>query len=295
MTAPLLMLGASLLFATMGVCVKLASAHYGAGEIVLYRSLVGAVFIAGLSHWRGGSLRTTIPAMHFWRSLTGVISLALWFYAIGKLPLATAVTLNYMSSVWMALFLIGGAVMLGSARVDPRLVATVLAGFAGVALVLQPTLERDQFQGALAGLTSGLTSAMAYLQVTALGRAGEPEYRVVFYFSVGGVLMGSLLTLMSGAHAHTLQGAALLLAIGVLATTAQMMMTRAYAIGRALTNASLQYMGIAFAFVFGVLVFDDPVTGLALAGMVLIVGAGLVATRLRQRAAPADTDHAGET
>lgn len=295
MTAPLLMLGASLLFATMGVCVKLASAHYGAGEIVLYRSLVGAVFIAGLSHWRGGSLRTTIPAMHFWRSLTGVISLALWFYAIGKLPLATAVTLNYMSSVWMALFLIGGAVMLGSARVDPRLVATVLAGFAGVALVLQPTLERDQFQGALAGLTSGLTSAMAYLQVTALGRAGEPEYRVVFYFSVGGVLMGSLLTLMSGAHAHTPQGAALLLAIGVLATTAQMMMTRAYAIGRALTNASLQYMGIAFAFVFGVLVFDDPVTGLALAGMVLIVGAGLVATRLRQRAAPADTDHAGET
>ncbi|MBT9595220.1 MAG: DMT family transporter [Vitreoscilla sp.] len=295
MTAPLLMLGASLLFATMGVCVKLASAHYGAGEIVLYRSLVGAVFIAGLSHWRGGSLRTTIPAMHFWRSLTGVVSLALWFYAIGKLPLATAVTLNYMSSVWMALFLIGGAVMLGSARVDPRLVATVLAGFAGVALVLQPTLERDQFQGALAGLTSGLTSAMAYLQVTALGRAGEPEYRVVFYFSIGGVLMGSLLTLLGGAHAHTLQGAALLLAIGVLATTAQMMMTRAYAIGRALTNASLQYMGIAFAFVFGVLVFDDPVTGVALAGMVLIVGAGLVATRLRQRAAPADTDHAGET
>lgn len=295
MTAPLLMLGASLLFATMGVCVKLASAHYGAGEIVLYRSLVGAVFIAGLSQWRGGSLRTTIPAMHFWRSLTGVVSLALWFYAIGKLPLATAVTLNYMSSVWMALFLIGGAVMLGSARVDPRLVATVLAGFAGVALVLQPTLERDQFQGALAGLTSGLTSAMAYLQVTALGRAGEPEYRVVFYFSIGGVLMGSLLTLLGGAHAHTLQGAALLLAIGVLATTAQMMMTRAYAIGRALTNASLQYMGIAFAFVFGVLVFDDPVTGVALAGMVLIVGAGLVATRLRQRAAPADTDHAGET
>jgi S-adenosylmethionine uptake transporter len=280
------MLGASLLFATMGVCVKLASAHYGAGEIVLYRSMVGAVFIAGLSHWRGGSLRTSIPAMHFWRSLSGVISLALWFYAIGKLPLATAVTLNYMSSVWMALFLIGGAVMLGSARVDPRLVATVLAGFAGVALVLQPTLERDQFQGALAGLTSGLTSAMAYLQVTALGRAGEPEYRVVFYFSVGGVLMGSLLTLLSGAHAHTLQGAALLLAIGVLATTAQMMMTRAYAIGRALTNASLQYMGIAFAFVFGVLVFDDPVTGVAMAGMVLIIAAGLVATRLRQRVAP---------
>ena len=287
MSAPLLMLAASFLFATMGVCVKLASAYYGAGEIVLYRSLIGALFIVGIARWRGGSLRTSIPAMHFWRSLTGVCALVLWFYAIGKLPLATAITLNYMSSVWMALFLIGGAVMMGSARVDPRLVATVLTGFVGVALVLQPTLERDQFQGALAGLCSGLMSAMAYLQVTALGRAGEPEYRVVFYFSLGGIAAGALLTLATGAHAHTLVGVALLLATGVLATVAQMMMTRAYAIGRALSNASLQYMGIVFSFVYGVLIFSDPVTLVALTGMALIIGAGLVATRLRQRTAPA--------
>ena len=42
-----------------------------------------------------------------------MIALCLWFYAIGNLPLATAMTLNYMSSVWMALFLIGGAVHAG--------------------------------------------------------------------------------------------------------------------------------------------------------------------------------------
>jgi len=287
MSAPLLMLAASLLFSTMGVCVKLASAYYSAGEIVLYRSVVGALFIIGLARWRGGSLRTTVPGMHFWRSLTGVCSLVLWFYSIGKLPLATAITLNYMSSVWMALFLIGGAVMLGSARIDPRLIATVLVGFAGVALVLQPTLERDQFQGALAGLTSGLGAAMAYLQVTALGRIGEPEYRVVFYFSLGGIAAGALLTLAGGAHAHTAIGVALLVATGVLATVAQMMMTRAYAIGRTLTNASLQYLGIVFSFLYGVLIFDDPVTLAALAGMALIVGAGLAATRLRQRSTAA--------
>ncbi|MFO1340655.1 MAG: DMT family transporter [Burkholderiaceae bacterium] len=292
MSAPVLMLLASFLFSTMGVCVKLASAYYGAGEIVMYRSLVGALFIVGLSRWRGGSLRTDVPAMHFWRSLTGVCALSLWFYSIGKLPLATSITLNYMSSVWMALFLIGGAVMMGAAKVDPRLVATVLTGFAGVALMLQPTLERDQWQGALAGLTSGLLAAMAYLQVTALGRVGEPEYRVVFYFSLGGVAAGGLLTAFSGAHGHTWAGAALLVATGVLATVAQMMMTRAYAIGRALSNASLQYLGIVFSFVYGVLVFDDPVTLAALAGMVLIVGAGLAATRLRQRTAPAASPEA---
>ncbi|MEX8495091.1 MAG: EamA/RhaT family transporter, partial [Sphaerotilus sp.] len=37
MTAPMLMVLASFLFALMGVCVKLASAHFGTGEIVMYR------------------------------------------------------------------------------------------------------------------------------------------------------------------------------------------------------------------------------------------------------------------
>jgi drug/metabolite transporter (DMT)-like permease len=285
MSASVLMVLASLLFATMGVCVKFASTRYGAGEIVFYRGLIGAVFILVLARVRGGTVRTHLPMMHLWRSAVGVSALVLWFYAIGRLPLATAVTLNYMSSVWMALFLIGGASLMGSARVDPRLVLTVLAGFLGVALVLRPTLQADQFQGALAGLLSGILAAMAYLQVTALGRAGEPEYRIVFYFSLGGMAAGSGLAQLNGWHAHTAGSLALLAAIGLLATSAQMLMTRAYAIGRTLSNASLQYLGIAFSFAYGVALFDDPVTASALAGMALIVGAGLVATRLRQQVA----------
>lgn len=288
-SAPALLILATLLFSLMGVCVKLASAHYAAGEIVLYRGLVGALTVAGLTRWRGGTLRTRLPAMHFWRSLTGVCALCLWFYAIGHLPLATAMTLNYMSSVWMALFLIGGAIALGGSRVDPRLVCTVLVGFAGVAAVLQPAIERDQLWGGLAGLLSGVLSAMAYLQVTALGRAGEPEYRVVFYFSLGGVAAGMLtIPLTGGLHWHSLYGLSLLLAVGALATAAQLMMTRAYSTGRMLVNASLQYLGIAWSFLFGVLWFDDVVTVLAMVGMVLIVVAGIAAASLRRAVNPAD-------
>ena len=229
------MLCAALLFSAMAVCVKWASAHYSAGELVFYRSAFGALFILGLSRVRATSLRTAVPSMHFWRSASGAVSLLLWFYAIGGLPLATAMTLNYMSSVWMALFLLGGTVLLGAARVDGRLVAAVLTGFAGVALVLRPTLERQQLWHGLAGLLSGLIAAMAYLQVTALGRAGEPEERIVFYFSLGGLAVGALWMLLQGAHAHSPRGLALLMAIGLLAVIAQMMMTRAYRIeiGRA--------------------------------------------------------------
>jgi drug/metabolite transporter (DMT)-like permease len=279
-----LIVWASFLFATMGVCVKLASAEYSAGEIVFYRSVTGAVLMLGLARWQHGTVATRVPAMHFWRCLTGVTALVLWFYAIANLPLATAMTLNYMSSVWMALFLLGGAIALASSRVDGRLIATVLIGFAGVALVLRPTIAEQQLWFGLIGLLSGIISALAFLQLTALGRAGEPEYRSVFYFSSGGMAAGGLTLLLTGGmHAHSWRGAALLLAVGLLATAAQFMMTRAYGTGHTLVNASLQYLGIAWSFAYGVLLFGDRVTAMALSGMLLIVVAGISATRLSRR------------
>ncbi len=283
LSASWLVAGATFLFATMGVCVKLASAEYPPGEIVFYRSLTGALLMLAFARWQGGSVATRVPGAHFWRSLAGVISLCLWFYAIGNLPLATAMTLNYMSSVWMALFLLGGAIALGTSRVDGRLVATVLVGFAGVALILRPTIDEQQLWHGLMGLLSGVIAATAYLQVTALGRLGEPEYRIVFWFSVGGVGAGGLSLLWTGMHFHSWRGAGLLLAVGLLATAAQMMLTRAYATGPTLVNASLQYLGIAWSFAYGVLLFGDKVTAMAIAGMLLITAAGLSATLLRSR------------
>jgi len=294
MPASLLMIAATLLFATMGVCVKLASAQYGVGEIVMYRGLTGMALLAGLSLRPGAaSLRTRVPAMHFWRSLSGVASLVLWFHAIGHLPLATAMTLNYMSSVWMALFLLGGAILMGGQRLDGRLIAAVLVGFVGVALVLRPSMESRLAWYGLSGLLSGMLAAMAYLQVTALGRVGEPESRRVFYFSLGGAVAGAATTLASpeGFHAHTLRGAALLLGVGLLATGAQLALTRAYAKGRALTNACLQYLGIVFSCIFGLALFGDRIDGPALLGIVLIVAAGITATLLRARSTPADSQH----
>src|SRR3954471_17953412 len=91
---------AALIFATVGVCVKLASAYFTSAELVFYRGIIGVVFLGVLARSRGVSLRTAYPGMHAWRSLIGVTSLGAWFYAIAKLPLATSMTLNYMSSVW---------------------------------------------------------------------------------------------------------------------------------------------------------------------------------------------------
>ncbi len=289
------MVGASALFTLMGVCVKLAADYYGTGEIVTARSAIGLVLMAGVLWLRRIPLATPVPGMHLTRGISGTTSLCLWFTAIGGLPLATAMTLNYLSSVWLALFLIGGAVMLGperggSARLDGRLVTAVLAGFAGVALVLRPTIAEEQLLHGLLGLASGLMSAVAYLQITALGRIGEPSERVVFYFSLTGVLFGLTYAWFEGfTQRHHPEGLLLLLAIGSLATGAQWMLTRAYTTGATLGIAALQYLGIVFSSLLGIAIFGESLSLSAWAGIALILGAGVAATLLRGRPRKADS------
>lgn len=136
---------ASLLFASMAVCIKYASAHFNAFEIVFYRGLLGMLVLMAMARVQGTSLRTSVPVMHAWRGVVGVISLTTWFYAIAHLPLPTAMTLNYMSSVWIATFLLGGALLMQGRNVPVRqqgpLFLTVIAGFGGVAMMLRPSLN----------------------------------------------------------------------------------------------------------------------------------------------------------
>jgi S-adenosylmethionine uptake transporter len=284
------MLLASLFFASMGVCIKLASTHFNSFEIVAYRGLVGVIFLLGFTRVRGISLATQVPMMHLWRSVVGVVALTTWFYAIAALPLATAVTLNYMSSVWIATFLLGGALLTQGRNAPIRqqspLFLTVLAGFAGVAMMLRPTLNADQFLGALMGLLSGILSAFAYLQVAALARAGEPESRTVFYFSAAAVLAGALGMLFVGASPWRWPSALWLLPIGLLAVMGQLCMTRAYSQGATMVVANLQYSGIVFAGLLGLVFFDDVLPLMGWAGMALIIASGIAATVLRARAVP---------
>ena len=284
------MLLASLFFATMGVCIKFASEHFNSFEIVCYRGMVGVIFLLGMTRVRGVSLRTTLPMMHFWRSVVGVTALTSWFYAIAALPLATAVTLNYMSSVWIAAFLLGGALLVQGRNAPIKqqgpLFLAVLAGFAGVAMMLRPTLNEDQFVGAFVGLLSGIFSAFAYLQVAALSRAGEPESRTVFYFSIGAVLAGALGMVFVGASTWHWPSALWLLPIGLLAVFGQLCMTRAYASGATLVVANLQYSGIVFAGIYSLTIFGDQLPLIGWLGMGLIIVSGITATALRARAVP---------
>lgn len=273
----------------MALGIKVAGQHLHTAELVFYRGLVSVVFMAVVLRQRRVALTTPVPMLHVWRSMAGVFSLTTWFYAIAHLPLATAMTLNYMSALWVATFVVGGAMLVGQARRQGPLMASVLSGFVGVVLMLRPSLAQDQALAALVGLMSGLGAAMAYLQVGALGQAGEPEGRTVFYFSIGTTLTGALGVAWQGLTpwaAVPLAAALWVVPIGVLATLGQWALTRAYGMGPNLLVANLQYSGIIFAAFYGWLLFGDQPDATGWGGMALIIASGVVATLLRHRALP---------
>ena len=284
----------ALIFSSMAVCVKFASNYFNYAELIFYRGLIGVAFMTLFARVRGTSLVTQVLPMHIWRSVVGVMSLAAWFYAIAHLPLATAMTLNYMSSVWIAAFLVGGTLMFAKAgeRLQSQgpLVLAILASFAGVVMLLRPTIDQNQVFAGLVGLLSGLGAAFAYMQVMVLARMGEPETRTVFYFAVGTVIAGALGMAVLGVSAWDWQHALWLLPIGLLASLGQLCMTKAYAMstnhGGTLMVANLQYSGIIFSALYGLVLFGDQIPLLGWAGMGLIVLSAVAATFLRARAAP---------
>lgn len=281
------MLFATLMFSIMGVCVKLASDTYSVAEIIMYRGFIGVLFIYVLILQQGGTLKTAFFWAHLWRCAVGVTALWLWFIAIGLLPLATAMTLNYMAPIWISGILFLAAWRSGKRRFEWGLVSAIVASFVGVTLLLRPSIHQDQLLGGLIGVGSGFLSALAYLQVRSLGQRGEPESRVVFYFSLTGFLAGLAGCLFgSGLHgepiallrSHSAYGLSLLLGIGVLAAVAQIAMTRAYRLGNTLVTANLQYTGIVFSSLWGILIWSDVLGLLGWSGIAIILVSGLVAT-----------------
>jgi drug/metabolite transporter (DMT)-like permease len=274
------MIVAGFFFAAMGVFVKYGAEQFDAAEMAFYRSFVGLIFILALMAAKRGTIRTRYLGHHLVRSAVGAISLIGYFYSMTQLPLATAQTLNYTSPIFLA---IATVVVLGE-RFSYWLVAAIALGFVGVALLLQPTFHGGKEAAALIALFSGAFSAWAYLSVRTLGKLGEPDYRVVFWFSVMGALLCAGWQLSTSSF-HSLRwgNAWILIAIGLCGTFAQLAMTRAYRTANTLVCGSLSYSTLVFSAMATYLVWNEHLAPLEWVGMAVIVASGILAMRVERK------------
>jgi S-adenosylmethionine uptake transporter len=278
------MLVASLLFACMGVCVKFAAATHSAVEITFYRSFISLILMFGLVRLNRVTLATPHWRWQISRGVVGFSALFAYFYAISLLPLAAAVTLNYTSAIFLALYL-----AFAGMRISAGILGALLVGLAGVALLLKPSIHADQLLGGLIGLGSGILAGMAYFSVRELGARGEPEMRTVFYFSLVSSVCAGIWLMFSELHAVDLHSGLLLLGVAGFATVAQLAMTRAYTRGKTLMSAALAYSTVIFSSLFGAIFWGEVLDAAAWFAIALIVLSGIAATHF-SRASPVEQD-----
>jgi drug/metabolite transporter (DMT)-like permease len=270
------MLAASLSFACMGVLVKLGGAHFSSSELVFYRSFAGLLFVTVVLRHKRTTLSTPHWRSHLWRGLSGTIAMMLYFYCIATLPLATAITLNYTSSM----FLTALTLVVYKDRFHLPLTASLTLGFIGVVLLLHPTFEREQFVSGILGLASGFLAGVALMNVRQLGLMGEPAVRVVFYFNLVATLFSGAWMAQTEVHPITLNNLWLLLGLGASATFAQIAMTHAYRIGQTQVVSTLSYSTIVFASLFGLMLWNEKLPFDSWLGIALIIGSGMISLRL---------------
>jgi len=272
------MLVAALGFAIMGALVKVGAAKFSSTELVFYRSIFGLIGIYAYIFAKKLPLKTPVMVKQMSRALIGLTSLALFFYAIAHLPLATAITLNYTSALFLAILM----PLLLHERPKKILYGTVLLGFVGIVLLLKPHFSSQQILAGSLGLLSGIGAALAYVHVKQLGKLNEPDWRTVYYFTListigsGAWMLLSQLLGLQGFVTLTWHDIPMLLSLGASATIAQLAMTRAYRTGSTLIVASLAYTTVIFATVFGVIFWQESLSLSEYFAIGLIIISGII-------------------
>lgn len=278
------MLLASFFFSLTAALIKYCAALWTSMELVFLRSFIGFLYLLPLLLWRRRSLLGRRTDLLLWRGLFGFLGLALYFYALTRIEIATAILLNSMSPLF--LLLLSGR-LLGERVTTKHFLLTALA-LLGVVLIAKP--HRGAIDaGVVAGLTSALFSAMAYIMVKKASRS-ENDTVIVFSFAWVASLLASPFFLYgawhSGSHWLSAPGSLFgaLLAMSVAVTLGQFFMTRAYRLGQASNVGLASYAGVMLAGLFGYLFYEEVPDRSSAAGAMLI----LVAIALSGRLTAAD-------
>jgi drug/metabolite transporter (DMT)-like permease len=252
-----------------------------AGQIVFFRSFF-AIFpillVLAMRHELQGAFSTSRPGSHLVRGMVGVAAMGLGFFALTRLPLPEAITLNYAQPLLVVVF---SALFMGETVRIFRW-AAVAIGLVGVVIISWPNLtlftsgeglSNEQTLGVLAALGGAAFSAVAMLLVRRLV-AVEKTATIVLWFSLTASLF-ALATIPFGWVALSATQAALLIGAGIFGGIGQILMTESYRHAQLSTIAPFEYTSMLLAIAIGFFIFGDIPTVHMLIGGLIVVGAGL--------------------
>ena len=166
-----------LIFGLMDALVKLAAERHPIGQIIFFRNFFAFIPLSFFIHQAGGLsvLRTRYATQHLLRSITGITSMALTFYAFARMPLADAVAIGLSAPIFLTTF----SVPLLGEHVGWRRWSAVGVGFIGILIITRP--GSGVFGPiALIPLASAALYAVAMIQIRKVATR-EPAATMAFY------------------------------------------------------------------------------------------------------------------
>jgi len=253
----------TLCFALANVFVKQV-AHLPTMEIVFFRCALGVIFCyIGLrkanADWRGSNRKLLLL-----RGLFGTTALYFFFLTVQNIPLASAMTIQYLSPIFttiIAIFLLKESVKLF------QWFCYALA-FVGV-LFIEQFDARITFVFLLLGVTSAFCSGVAYNLVRTL-REREHPLTVVFHFQLVGLIIGFAFTIFDWQTPYGWDWLYLFL-IGAFSQLGQIYLTNALQKEKAASVAIVNYTGLTYGLLIGWFIFGETQTVESLLGMLLVV------------------------
>ena len=253
----------TLFFALANVFVKQV-AHLPAMEIVFFRCLLGTAFcFYGLRRANADWLGTN-RAQLLLRGLFGTTALYFFFVTVQNIPLASAMTIQYLSPIFTTVI----AIFLLKEKVKSVQWIFYAIAFAGVLFIEQFDARVSPFYLAI-GIVSAFGSGIAYNLVRSL-RGREHPLTVVLHFQLVGLIAGFLFTIFNWQTPVGWDWFYLLL-IGITSQLGQIFLTNALQKEKAASVAIVNYTGLIYGLSIGWLVFGEPQTIASLFGMFLVV------------------------
>ena len=259
-----LMLLSTFFFGIANLCVKKIS-NIPPMEIVLVRCVMGVMFswwaLRGIGiDWKGNDRLSLLL-----RGLFGTTALSLFFVTVQNMPIATAMTVHYLSPIFTAIL----AMLILKEKVTGFQWLFYLVAFSGVVLIERVDTKVSLLFVGL-GVIAALFSGVAYNLVRRL-RNTEHPMTVVLHFQFFGTLAGIIFLFVYGWSYPGLVEWVFLIVIGIASQLGQVYLTKALQREAASSVVIASYTGLIYAIVFGWIFFDEAHTYVTFAGMALVV------------------------
>lgn len=261
------MIMAAFAFSIMVLCVKKVSGTLPSMEIVFIRSFLGCLLILAAARAKKISIFGQNRGKLALRGIYGFFALALHFYTISKLPLGTAVLLNYTAPLFILVF----SLLFLKEKTHPAVPMLVGLSFFGVFLLIEggfTAWNADVFWGIL----SAVFSSFAYMTIASLKRRERP-LAIVFYFTAISTL-GSSICFFQGFVWPEPGDWIYLTGVGLGSYFGQLWMTIALRRAPASLVSPFSYLTPLLSFIYGLVFFGERIAPLSLAGAVIIIAGG---------------------